>query len=153
MFPSPQGGSETELAELDPRLAIVSIPSRRVGDNSSSFGGSLRAAVSIPSRRVGDLKSAKLRRNWRRVSIPSRRVGDMGSLGTSTAGALVSIPSRRVGDAGKTNPSALTKFLVSIPSRRVGDTKGVAALLPMQPSFHPLKAGRRPSPPLSGRSP
>jgi hypothetical protein len=37
----------------------------------------------------------------------------------------------------------LRQLMVSIPSRRVGDLREAVHLLPVLPSFHPLKAGRR----------
>jgi len=57
-----------------------------------------RYAVSIPSRRVGDNTVIHVANNTVIVSIPSRRVGDGHKLPFADVRGWVSIPSRRVGD-------------------------------------------------------
>ena len=54
-FPSPQGGSETSGGKMGQNGGIlVSIPSRRVGDDAITTWSPAAGNVSIPSRRVGD---------------------------------------------------------------------------------------------------
>ena len=144
-FPSPQGGSETrKFFALSIADRNVSIPSRRVGDDTAApFGGQ-------PSLCFHPLKAGRRRpvSTYERllissVSIPSRRVGDnlwgMGIKGK----VYVSIPSRRVGDKTARHSGVGASSTVSIPSRRVGDRDlGIAPLL-LSDRFHPLKAGRR----------
>ena len=144
-FPSPQGGSETvENLIRILRIYEVSIPSRRVGDDSSFFAKFLLNKVSIPSRRVGDLTKVgdvcahrvgfhPLKAGRRRDtfilfssvfgSFPSPQGGSETIERSPSRWAFqrVSIPSRRVGDRLR-NARIFCKDYVSIPSRRVGDS-------------------------------
>ena len=55
-FPSPRGGSETTFAcPICNCIYVVSIPSRRVGDEKKWWVKFCQCGVSIPSRRVGDV--------------------------------------------------------------------------------------------------
>jgi len=165
-FPSPQGGSETlgkssimfaARSSFHPLKAgrrrfqsarefgdaLVSIPSRRVGDDPAKRFQSAREFVSIPSRRVGDRRRAfemiKVEASFHplkagrrpeeqpeEVELPARfhplKAGRRPPPNSSRAlpQDQVSIPSRRVGDRCIQLIVRRCPF-VSIPSRRVGD--------------------------------
>ena len=77
-FPSPQGGSETDVYPDTPEnRAVVSIPSRRVGDVVVNL--TLQSISKFPSPQGGSETSCRYSSppNLRNVSIPSRRVGDL----------------------------------------------------------------------------
>jgi len=143
----------------------VSIPSRRVGDRHSSAHARFFRLVSIPSRRVGDNSIALT--GIAAYQFPSPQGGSetvqwralrsgSASFHPLKAGRRqlyrshghrclsVSIPSRRVGDCSCATITPDYSTSVSIPSRRVGDQLVKGTKSASSPSFHPLKAGRRP---------
>ena len=72
-----KAGRRLYLNRLRRHSILVSIPSRRVGDQSRRTPFPAPALVSIPSRRVGDSAVNKVPKSHKVVSIPSRRVGDL----------------------------------------------------------------------------
>ncbi len=74
-FPSPQVGSELGTCFLLHRLGSVSIPSSRVGTSVTVAKSCQLFRVSIPSSRVGTSKQNNLSMIHNEVSIPSSRVG------------------------------------------------------------------------------
>ena len=76
-FPSPQGGSETGTSSLKPpRARSVSIPSRRVGDHQACLHYPIVLFSFHPLKAGRRLPYDGLHLWTRLVSIPSRRVGD-----------------------------------------------------------------------------
>ena len=77
MFPSPQGGSETQFSD-DLDIVDEVFPSPQGGSETpnNETGMTLFVKVSIPSRRVGDTEFIPTLILHLLVSIPSRRVGD-----------------------------------------------------------------------------
>ena len=121
LFPSPQGGSETIA-------------------HSSSFAWS--SIVSIPSRRVGDQLINILALKGKRVSIPSRRVGDWVCVSYQQLDCGSFHPLK----AGRrpTNPDSITASNPSFHPLKAGRRRGVLVSVQRDAArFHPLKAGRR----------
>ena len=142
LFPSPQGGSETVGdGGLCPTRTIVSIPSRRVGDEPQNLDQILNRL--FPSPQGGSETGRGGRGTSKGGLFPSPQGGSETNASTACFFASsVSIPSRRVGDKAKGGVVG-NGFVVSIPSRRVGDNLTTTKSKSTSPSFHPLKAGRR----------
>jgi len=145
----------------------VSIPSRRVGDHGLILRFGLQGLVSIPSRRVGDfleraaestskVRFHPLKAGRRRCFLKSNLPARLGfhPLKAGRRHESPPYPNRRKplfpspqggSETFRCPQRGKGKRHVSIPSRRVGD------MFPFRPSiirlcsFHPLKAGRRPS--------